>query len=44
MTDEEVKKHSVIKITNPDLLDIRQMPIPGGLYDSALGPLHENSL
>lgn len=44
MTDEELKKHSVIKITNPDLLDTRETPIPGGLYDSALGPLHENSL
>ncbi|KZV36374.1 DNA-directed RNA polymerase I subunit rpa1-like [Dorcoceras hygrometricum] len=43
MTDEEVKKHSVVKITNPDLLDILQRPIPGGLYDYALGPLHENS-
>ncbi|GFP89671.1 DNA-directed RNA polymerase i subunit rpa1 [Phtheirospermum japonicum] len=44
MTDEEVRKHSVVKLTNPNLLDILEKPIPGGLYDPALGPLDESSL
>ncbi|XP_073157128.1 DNA-directed RNA polymerase I subunit 1 [Henckelia pumila] len=43
MTDEELKKHSVVKITNPELLNTLEKPIPGGLYDYALGPLDENS-
>ncbi|KAL0453073.1 UNVERIFIED_CONTAM: DNA-directed RNA polymerase I subunit [Sesamum latifolium] len=43
MTDEEVRRHSVVKITNPNLLDILEKPIPGGLYDPAMGPLDENS-
>jgi DNA-directed RNA polymerase I subunit RPA1 len=43
MTDEEVKKHSLVKITNPILLDSVERPIPGGLYDPALGSLDENT-
>ncbi|KAL0383578.1 UNVERIFIED_CONTAM: DNA-directed RNA polymerase I subunit [Sesamum calycinum] len=43
MSDEEVRRHSVVKITNPNLLDILEKPIPGGLYDPAMGPLDENS-
>ncbi|CAA2954806.1 DNA-directed RNA polymerase I subunit 1 [Olea europaea subsp. europaea] len=42
MTDEEVRSHSVVKITNPNLLDTLEKPIPGGLYDPAMGPLDEN--
>lgn len=41
MTDEEVRKHSVVKITNPILLDTLNNPVPGGLYDPAMGPLEE---
>ncbi|KAI3471656.1 hypothetical protein Pfo_028306 [Paulownia fortunei] len=44
LTDEEVRSHSVVKITNPNLLDILEKPIPGGLYDSAMGPLDDGSL
>ncbi|CAA0812729.1 nuclear RNA polymerase A1 [Striga hermonthica] len=44
LTDEEVKGLSVVKISNPNLLDILEKPIPGGLYDPALGPLDENSM
>lgn len=43
MTDEEVKSHSVVKVTNPILLDNIGRPIPGGLYDLAMGPLDEQS-
>lgn len=43
MTDEEVRKQSLVKITNPNMLDILEKPIPGGLYDSAMGPLDEGS-
>ncbi|KAG8371904.1 hypothetical protein BUALT_Bualt12G0011400 [Buddleja alternifolia] len=43
MTDEEVRKQSVVKITNPNLVDILEKPIPGGLYDPAMGPLDESS-
>ncbi|XP_041998254.1 DNA-directed RNA polymerase I subunit 1-like [Salvia splendens] len=39
MTDKEVRKQSVVKITNPNLLDTLDKPIPGGLYDLAMGPL-----
>lgn len=43
MTDAEVRKQSLVKITNPNMLDILEKPIPGGLYDSAMGPLDEGS-
>lgn len=43
MLDEEVRRQSVVKITNPDLLDILDKPIPGGLYDPAMGPLDDGS-
>ncbi|KAL8489246.1 hypothetical protein ACS0TY_025231 [Phlomoides rotata] len=44
MSDEEVRRGSVVNITNPDLLDILDNPIPGGLYDPAMGPLDDGSL
>ncbi|KAL7584596.1 hypothetical protein Lser_V15G42528 [Lactuca serriola] len=43
MTDEEVRKHSVLKITNPILLDSVGRPMPGGLYDPLLGPMDEQA-
>ncbi|XP_041024311.1 DNA-directed RNA polymerase I subunit 1 [Juglans microcarpa x Juglans regia] len=43
-TDEEVREHSVVKVTNPILLDSMERPVPGGLYDPELGPLDERSL
>ncbi|GFP86533.1 DNA-directed RNA polymerase i subunit rpa1 [Phtheirospermum japonicum] len=39
MSDEEVRRQSLVKITNPNLVDILDKPIPGGLYDPAMGPL-----
>ncbi|XP_062117647.1 DNA-directed RNA polymerase I subunit 1 [Humulus lupulus] len=42
-TDEEVRKQSFVKITNPNLLDNVERPISGGLYDPALGPLDERT-
>ncbi|KAJ8767918.1 hypothetical protein K2173_020858 [Erythroxylum novogranatense] len=44
LTDEEVRKYSFVKITNPRLLDMVERPIPGGLYDPALGPLSDKTL
>lgn len=43
LTDEEVRNHSFVKISNPRLLDLVERPIPGGLYDPALGPLSERT-
>ncbi|XP_031251717.1 DNA-directed RNA polymerase I subunit 1 [Pistacia vera] len=43
LTDEEVRKHSFLKITEPQLLDQLDRPLPGGLYDPALGSLDETS-
>lgn len=42
-TDEEVRKQSFVKVTSPTLLDNVERPIPGGLYDPALGPLDERA-
>ncbi|CAI9275200.1 unnamed protein product [Lactuca saligna] len=39
MIDEEVRKHTVLKITNSILLDSVGRPMPGGLYDPLLGPI-----
>lgn len=42
-TDEEVRKYSFKKITSPLMLDSVQRPVPGGLYDPALGSIDENT-
>ncbi|KAK5842828.1 DNA-directed RNA polymerase I subunit 1 [Gossypium arboreum] len=43
MTTEEVRKHSVLKLTNANLLDFMNRPMPGGLYDPVLGPLEDRT-
>ncbi|KAL6987100.1 DNA-directed RNA polymerase [Sarracenia purpurea var. burkii] len=43
MTDEEVRRHSIVKITNPVLFDSVERPVPGGLYDPAMGPLNDQT-
>ncbi|GER49429.1 DNA-directed RNA polymerase [Striga asiatica] len=43
MSNEEVRRQSSVKITNPNLLDALDNPIPGGLYDPAMGPLDDLS-
>ncbi|MCD9640206.1 hypothetical protein HAX54_025388 [Datura stramonium] len=43
MTDEEVRRHSVVKVTSPNLLDTIGRPVSGGLYDPAMGPLDDHS-
>ncbi|XP_076884452.1 DNA-directed RNA polymerase I subunit 1-like [Bidens hawaiensis] len=43
MTAEDVRKHSVIKITNVQLLDSVGRPEPGGLYDPLMGPIDEQA-
>ncbi|RDX78827.1 DNA-directed RNA polymerase I subunit 1, partial [Mucuna pruriens] len=44
LTDDELRRSSRVKITNPILLDALLHPVPAGLYDPALGPLDEKSL
>ncbi|XWS43173.1 hypothetical protein CRYUN_Cryun16bG0080100 [Craigia yunnanensis] len=43
MTTEEVRKHSFLKVTNANLLDFMERPMPGGLYDPVLGPLEDRT-
>jgi len=43
MSDEEVRRQSVVKITNPILLDSIERPVLGGLYDPAMGPLDDHT-
>lgn len=43
MSEEEVKKQSVVKVTNPILLDSVNRPTPGGLYDPAMGPFDDSA-
>ncbi|CAG9786553.1 unnamed protein product [Diatraea saccharalis] len=40
-TDEDIKKLSVVKITSTTSFDSLGNPVPGGLYDTALGPTRE---
>ncbi|XP_058072061.1 DNA-directed RNA polymerase I subunit 1 isoform X2 [Magnolia sinica] len=40
-TDEEVRSHSFKKITSPVPFDDMSRPVPGGLYDQALGPVDD---
>ncbi|KAF5293076.1 hypothetical protein FQR65_LT11068 [Abscondita terminalis] len=42
-TNEDVKKLSVIKISTPLTFDALGYPLSGGLYDRAMGPLHDQS-
>ncbi|XP_021722801.1 DNA-directed RNA polymerase I subunit 1-like [Chenopodium quinoa] len=44
MTDEEIRKLSVVKITNRNILNLVGRPEPGGLCDPALGPSDDHSL
>lgn len=43
MTEQDVRKHSFLKVTSPILLDNVERPVPGGLYDPLLGPLDDKS-
>ncbi|XP_020207668.1 DNA-directed RNA polymerase I subunit 1 [Cajanus cajan] len=43
LTDDELRRSSRVKITNPVLLDSLLHPVPAGLYDAAFGPLDEKS-
>lgn len=36
-SDEEIKRLSVVKVHNTPTLDSFNNPIPGGLYDPAMG-------
>lgn len=39
--EEEIRKISVKRITKPDLLDTKNVPVSDGLYDPALGPIND---
>ena len=39
-TDQEVRDRSVVEITCPTAFDPNQTPLPGGLYDPRMGPIH----
>ncbi|KAK1267039.1 hypothetical protein QJS04_geneDACA016375 [Acorus gramineus] len=41
---EEIRRMSFKQIVNPVLLDKRNSPVPGGLYDLALGPLVDTDM
>lgn len=43
-TTEEVRKHSLVKITSAGLLDIVGTPVSGGLYDPAMGPINDREM
>ncbi|KAM7264624.1 hypothetical protein ACFE04_002307 [Oxalis oulophora] len=43
LTDEEVLKHSFVKVTNPVLLDAVEAPVACGLYDPRMGPMDERT-
>lgn len=37
--DDEVRRLSVVRLTSPIARDNLGAPVPGGLYDPAMGPL-----
>lgn len=43
LPSEEIKALSVKRITNPTTFDTLLNPVPGGLYDAALGQFGDNS-
>lgn len=43
LTAEEIKSYSVKRIVNPTTFDSLLNPVPGGLYDHALGSLGSTS-
>lgn len=43
LTDEDIKQLSVKRIQNPTTFDTLLHPIPGGLYDPALGSWGDNA-
>lgn len=42
LTEEEIKRTSVKQIVNPTTFDSLLHPVPGGLYDLALGAFADN--
>ncbi|XP_045498094.1 DNA-directed RNA polymerase I subunit RPA1 [Colias croceus] len=42
-TDEDIRKLSVVKITNMTTFDTLGYPTPGGLYDPAMGPIRDRN-
>uniref|UniRef100_A0A7N0T457 DNA-directed RNA polymerase subunit n=1 Tax=Kalanchoe fedtschenkoi TaxID=63787 RepID=A0A7N0T457_KALFE len=43
-TAEEVRKHSLVRLTNAGMLDMVGSRINGGLYDPAMGPLSDREV
>ncbi|KAF9597241.1 hypothetical protein IFM89_016382 [Coptis chinensis] len=44
LTSEEVESYSFKQVTSVELLDNLDRPVPGGLYDPALGPLEDHTI
>ena len=42
LTSQDIKALSVKRIQNPTTFDTLLLPVPGGLYDSALGAWGDN--
>lgn len=40
-SDDEIKRISVKKITKSECLDAKNLPVPGGLLDPAMGPTND---
>lgn len=43
LSSEEINALSVKRVSNPTTFDTLLHPVPGGLYDAALGALGDNS-
>lgn len=42
LSSEDIRAHSVKQIQNPTTFDTLLHPVPGGLYDAALGAWNDN--
>jgi len=40
-SDDEIKRISIKKITKLERLDAKNLPVPGGLLDPAMGPIND---
>lgn len=40
-SDDEIKRISIKKITKSERLDAKNLPVPGGLLDPAMGPIND---
>lgn len=43
-SDDEIKRISIKKITKSERLDAKNLPVPGGLLDPAMGPINDTDM